>query len=189
MPTHSQPPRANERLAIGITGRIGAGKTSAGRYLSSRHGFQYLRYSQVLSEWKDPETKANLQEIGWEVMANGMQGELNRRLIDQIVSGADVAVDGPRHPLDCKSLKKAFESSFHLLFIDSSQEVRWERKKDKKKYASFASFKTADSHPVEQQIESLRASSALVFQNQGSLQDLYAALDEAVRELRKEVRA
>jgi dephospho-CoA kinase len=186
MPSYSQRSRG-ERLVIGIAGRIGAGKTSAGGYLNSKHGFQYLRYSQVLSEWlaNDSERKALLQDIGWEVMTKGMQPELNRRLIAQIKPDSDVAVDGLRHPIDYESLKNSFPASFHLLFIDSPQEVRWERKKDKTKYVSLRSFKTSDSHPVEQQIEVLRANAALVLQNESSLQDLYAALDAAVRGFRK----
>src|SRR6266849_8986739 len=101
MTSHPQGQRGH-RLVIGVTGRIGAGKTSVAKYLNSRHGFQYLRYSQVLSEWmaSDPESKAHLQEVGWKVMAGGMQAELNRRLIEEIKPGSDVAVDGLRHPLD-----------------------------------------------------------------------------------------
>lgn len=178
----------NERLVIGIAGRIGAGKTSAGEYLGSRHGFQYLRYSQVLSEWlaKDPGRKADLQEIGWEVMAGGMQGELNRRLIAQIAPDADCAVDGLRHPLDYESLKNSFPSSFDLLYIYSPSRQRWERKKMQSRYASYDDFEAADLHPVEQQIESLRANASLVLSNESSLQNLYVALDEAVQRFRRE---
>ena len=118
-----------------------------------------------------------------------MQGELNRRLIAQIRPDGDVAVDGLRHPLDYESLQNSFASSFHLLFIDSSQEQRWSRKKVKDRYRAFASFKAADSHPVELHIGSLRENATLVIQNNGSLQDLYRALDEAFRTFGKEVRA
>src|SRR5258708_2229545 len=101
MASHSQRPQG-ERLVVGITGRIGSGKTTVGRYLESRYGFQYVRYSEVLAEWlaKDPEGKAHLQKVGWEVMAGGMQSELNRRLIARITPDAAVAVDGLRHSLD-----------------------------------------------------------------------------------------
>src|SRR5216684_724348 len=101
MPSHSQGSE-EKRLVIGIAGRIGAGKTSAAKYLNTKHGFQYLRYSQVLAEWMatDPESKAQLQKVGWQVMAGGMQTELNRRLIAQVTPDADFAVDGLRHPLD-----------------------------------------------------------------------------------------
>lgn len=187
MPSHPQRP-PDERLVIGITGRIGAGKTSAAKYLSAKFGFQYLRYSQVLSEWraKDSESKGHLQEVGWEVMAGGMQAELNRRLIAQIMPRTDVAVDGLRHPIDCESLKHSFPSSFHLMYIDSPWEQRWDRLKGQGKYSSLGSFEAADSHPVEQQIELLRADATLVLQNESSLQDLYVALDEAIQGFRRE---
>jgi hypothetical protein len=118
-------------------------------------------------------------------MTRGMQAELNRRLIAQVVPNRDVAVDGLRHPLDYESLKNAFGSAFHLLYLDSSQEKRWERKNAKEKCRSLAAFRAADSHPVERQIESLRSSAALVLRNEGSLQDLYALLDERLQGFRK----
>jgi dephospho-CoA kinase len=187
MASHSQRPRG-ERLVVGITGRIGSGKTTVGKYLESRHGFQYLRYSEVLAEWlaNDPESKAHLQKVGWEVMAGGMQAELNRRLIAQIKPDADVAVDGLRHPLDYQTLKNAFSSSFHLLYIDSPSRLRFDRLKEKGKYEDFALFQAADSHLVEQHIDSLRANAALVIGNEGSLQALYARVDGAVHGFRKE---
>jgi len=187
MASHSQQPRA-ERLVIGITGRIGSGKTTVGGYLESRHGFQYLRYSEVLAEWraKDHESKAQLQKVGWEVMAGGMQAELNRRLIARITPDPDVAVDGLRHPLDYETLKNSFADLFHLLYIDSPPRLRFERLNQKGKYADFASFDMADSHPVEQQIDSLRPNAALVIHNERSLQDLYVAVDEAILTFRKE---
>lgn len=188
MASRPQRPR-DERLVIGITGRIGSGKTTVGKYLNSRHGFQYLRYSAVLAKWRAKDSQARLQEIGWEVMAGGMQAELNRRLIAQITPGGDVAVDGLRHPLDYESLKKQLSPSFKLLYLDSPQEQRFERLNRRGKYPDWNSFEAADSHPVEQQIESLRANAALVIQNQSSFQDLYLAVDEAMQKFRKGGRA
>jgi dephospho-CoA kinase len=187
MPSHFQRLQ-DERLVIGIAGRKGSGKTSAGKYLGSAYGFQYLRYSQVLSEWlaNDPEGKSHLQEIGWEVMAGGKQAELNRRLIAQIIPGVDVAVDGLRHPVYYESLRNSFLSSFHLLYIDSPAEDRWERLKRRGRYANLGSFKAADSHPVEQQIDLLRTNAEKVIRNEGSLQDLCTTLDEMVVNLRAE---
>ena len=178
----------DERLVIGITGHIGSGKTSIGHHLRSAYGFQYLRYSQVLSEWlaNDPESKYRLQEIGWEVMAGGNQTELNHRLISQIKPGVDVAVDGLRHPIDYQSLKNSFLSSFHLLYIDSPAKDRWERLKGHGRYTNLDLFEAADSHPVEQQIDLLRANAEKVIRNEGSLQDLYTTLDEIVLNLKAE---
>jgi dephospho-CoA kinase len=187
MPSHSQGSE-EKRLVIGIAGRIGAGKTSAAKYLSTKHGFQYLRYSQVLAEWMatNPESKAQLQKVGWEVMAGGMQTELNRRLIAQVTPGENAAIDGLRHTIDHESLCKAFSSSFHLLYIDSGAEQRWNHLNGKGRYTSREVFDAADSHPVEQQIESLRAKASLVLRNEGLLEGLYTAIDHAVRSFWKE---
>jgi dephospho-CoA kinase len=187
MPSQSQA-AAEKRLVIGIAGRIGAGKTSAARYLSANHGFQYLRYSQVLAEWlaSDSESKAQLQKIGWEVMAGGMQTELNRRLITQVLPDSDAAIDGLRHSIDRESLSKAFPSCFRLIYIDSGAEQRWNHVSGKDRYMNRDSFDSADSHPVEQQIESLRAKADYVLRNERSLQALYTAINEAVPSFRKE---
>ena len=187
MASHSQRPQV-ERLIVGIAGRIGSGKTTVGKYLESAQAFQYLRYSAVLADWlaKDPESKAHLQKIGWEVMAGGMQSELNYRLIDQIKFGSDVAVDGLRHPIDQEALSSRFSNSFQLLYIDSPQEMRFERLRATGKYSDFVSFQAADSHPVEQQIDLLHTKAALTIRNDSSIPDLYAKVDEAISRFRKE---
>ncbi len=188
--SNPSPQLQTNRLIIGIAGRIGAGKTSAASYLCANRGFQYLRYSQVLADWlaTDPENKPRLQEIGWEVMSGGKQPELNRRLIAQIKPDMDTAVDGLRHPIDYESLKDFSPESFHLVYIESPSKLRWEHLKGRSRYAEFASFQTADLHPVEQRIETLRESAARVLRNESSLEVLYSELDTAIEEFRREDR-
>ena|SRR5258708_1115891 len=188
MPSQSQGSE-EKRLVIGIAGRIGAGKTSAAKYLNTKHGFQYLRYSEVLAEWQGvgSEDKAQLQRVGREVMVSGMQPELNRRLVAQILPDSDAAIDGLRHPVDQESLSKAFPSSFRLLYIESGAERRWEHVNGKGRYTRREIFDGADLDLVEQQIESLRPKAKVVLRNEGSLQALYTAIDEAIRSFRKEV--
>jgi dephospho-CoA kinase len=187
MASQSQRP-PGKRLAVGITGRIGSGKTTIGKYLESRHGFQYLRYSAVLADWlaHDAESKAHLQKVGWEVMTSGKQAELNRRFVSQILPQRDVAADGLRHSLDYDTLRDSYSPSFYLLFVDSPAQLRFERLNAKGKYADLASFETADSHPVERQIDSLRTNAALVIENDGSLEHLYTIVDKTISRFRKE---
>jgi dephospho-CoA kinase len=187
MATQHQGPQG-DRLVIGITGRIGSGKTTIGRYLESQFAFQYVRYSAVLADWlaRDPERKSQLQKVGWEVMAGGMQPELNRRLLAEIRPESNAVVDGLRHPADYETLGKSFPGSFHLFYIDSPSQLRFARLNHAGKYENLGSFEAADSHQVEQYIEMLRANATAVIRNERSLEDLYAAADEAVRTLRKE---
>src|SRR5260370_26042288 len=112
MPSHSQGSE-EKRLVIGIAGRIGAGKTSAAKYLNTKHGFQYLRYSQVLAEWMaaTPESKEQLQKVGWEVMAGGMQMEHHRLIFVQVLPETDVGNDRNLHPIYQQTLSKALSPS------------------------------------------------------------------------------
>ena len=176
--------RQCDRLVIGIAGRIGAGKTSVGKYLSSAHGFHYARYSQVLSDWlaKDSESKAHLQAVGWKVMAGGMQAELNTRLISELPARSDCAVDGLRHSLDYESLSSAFSPHFYLLFVSSPPEIRWQRLRSK--YPERTDFSRADSHPVEQQIDSLRPKALAILDNESLLQSLYSEVDGVLKKIR-----
>lgn len=183
MPDHNSQGLQAKPVIVGVTGRIGAGKTSVAKYLSTTHGFHYVRYSQVLSEWraKDPDSKKHLQAVGWEVMGGGMQAELNARLIAQIPPQSECAVDGLRHPTDFDCLSKAFPSRFYLLFIDCEQEMRWQRLQTR--YPHFEDFRLADSHPVEQQIQALRGNAFGSINNNRSLQDLYSEVDQLLEKM------
>jgi dephospho-CoA kinase len=184
MPGHNFQERQDKRLVLGVTGRIGAGKTSVAKHLSTAHGFHYIRYSQVLSEWRarGPDDQKHLQAIGWEVMGGGMQAELNSRLIVQIPPKSDCAVDGLRHPIDFDSLTKSFAPHFYLLYIECAQEIRWQRLRSR--FRKFEDFDSTDSHPVEQQIEALRSKAFTLINNSGSLQDLYSGVDSVLEQIR-----
>jgi dephospho-CoA kinase len=184
MPNENFQRLQGDRLVIGITGRIGAGKTSVGKYLESRHGFSYVRYSQVLSNWraKDAESKAHLQVVGWEVMAGGMQAELNARLMSEISAESNCAVDGLRHSLDFDSLDSAFTSHFFLVYVNSPAEMRWPRLQ--RRYPTLNDFRRADSHPVEQQIEALRGRASAILDNETSMMNLYSKVDDLLVRIR-----
>lgn len=177
--------RSPGTVVLGIAGRIGAGKTTVGRYLGASHGFQYVRYSQVLAEWRlQQPRKERLQEVGWEVMAGGLQPELNRRLIAEIDQKRDCAVDGLRHPIDFETLRSAFPAAFSLLYVDCPPETRWEHVKHTGRYSGLQEFQSADGHAVERQIEDLRAKAYVVVSNLESLEQLHSKVDDILQRVR-----
>ena len=174
-----------EPIYVGFAGQIGAGKTSAARYLSARYGFQYARYSQILEEWlsSGPPDRNRLQTLGWEVMSGGQQLELNRRLIAVLDPSRNGAIDGLRHPVDFDSLSGAFGASFRLIFLEARQEVRSERLRSQ--FSADTAFQAAEAAPVEAQIDGLKVRAHATISNEGSLEKLYQELDAwvATREM------
>src|SRR6266852_4830072 len=119
MPSQPSSPRSRtEPLFVGFAGRMGSSKTSAAKYLSSRYGFAYTRYSQVLQGWLCPTAPARdqLQKVGWDVMTGGRQAELNARLIAGVDRSQSAAIDGLRHEIDLKALSSVFGAAFRLIF-------------------------------------------------------------------------
>lgn len=165
---------------MGLAGRLGSGKTSAAKYLSSNHGFQYARYSQILREWLAPDTvdRGRLQTFGWEIMAGGRQPELNACLIAKLDPSRSAVIDGLRHAIDVDSLSETFGASFHLIFLEAEREVRFERLRARLSTPEL--FQAAESQPVEVHIDSLKARATAIISNEQWLEDLYKQLDEWV---------
>lgn len=170
-------PLPDEPVFIGFVGRMGSGKTSAATYVSSKHDFQYIRYSQVLQKWlaANGEGKDRLQQIGWEVMAAGLQAELNARLIEALDPSRSAAIDGLRHSIDFHSLSSTFGAAFGIVFLEAPEELRYARLKQR--FVSQTEFQEADSHPVEMHIDDFRSLATLKISNESSLKSLYEQLD------------
>jgi dephospho-CoA kinase len=166
-----------EPVFVGFAGRIGAGKTSAAKYLSCEYGFQYTRYSQVLQGWLSSEVsdRDRLQQLGWEVMAGGLQAELNARVIAVIDRSKSAAIDGLRHVVDFQSLGSTFGESFEMIFLEARPEHRFERLHAR--FSTAAAFHAADAHPVEAHIDDLRLRASIVIPNDDSTGRLYHELD------------
>jgi dephospho-CoA kinase len=156
---------------------MGAGKTSAAKYLASKYGFQYTRYSKVLQDWlfADGCDKDRLQKLGWDVMAGGLQSELNERLIAGLDRSRSAAIDGLRHPIDFESLLSAFGNSFRMVFLEAPLERRFERLQSR--FSTPDAFRAGDSHPVEEHIDGLKPRASMTFSNDNSLRTVYERLD------------
>jgi dephospho-CoA kinase len=178
MVSHSPFPRPQtDAIFVGFAGHIGAGKTSAATYLNAKYGFQYTRYSQVLWDWvgSAAEGPVGLQELGWEIMAGGRQGELNARLIAGLQRMQSAAIDGLRHAVDFDSLSRAFGASFRLVFLDAAPQIRFQRRRER--FTTFQAFLEADSRPVEGQIDNLKRLATAAIPNEESIEKLFDRID------------
>jgi dephospho-CoA kinase len=185
MPSRSRAP-GGSRLVVGVAGPIGAGKTTAAAYLVKAHGFRYLRYSRVLAEDFDGvKSRHGLQELGWRVMSGGLQSKLNALLVRRIRMSGDYVIDGLRHPIDYKSLKREFGRQFLLVYIAAPVALRFGRVKRRRRLRAMTEFKGVDRHPVERHIRLLRRKARALVQNTSTLGQLHRSLDRVLGEARR----
>ena len=176
-PKGRSPLPSTEPIFVGFAGRIGSGKTSAANYLSSKYGFQYARYSQVLQNL-NPSGVADrdrLQQLGWDIMDRGRQAELSIRIVAMLDPSRNAVIDGLRHLIDFRSLSSSFGERFEMIFLETKQELRFERLQSR--FASFAEFQSTDLHPVETHIDELRPFAGVTIQLDGPPEFLIAQLD------------
>lgn len=171
-------------MNIGISGPIGAGKTTASKYLSANHGLSYLRYSEILAEMFEQHnpTRSALRDLGWQVMSGRQQKALNEMLLSKTKPGISYVIDGLRHPIDLETLSTQTEQPFYLLYIDASPTIRWQRVKDRDGFRTWEEFKSADCHPIEGNLLFLKQQASKILSNEGTLEVLELKLDEAVKE-------
>lgn len=174
-------------LVIGVAGRSGSGKSQVARALEQEFGFQYVRYSLTLAEWQktNPANKVELQRLGWEVMSGPGQFELNHRLIEAISPERDCAVDGLRHPIDYDCLQKQFLDRFRLVFVDTPNDVRFERLRSR--YSTWKEFQDADSHLVESHIPDLMSRAAVILSGTMPREYLVSRLATLIESFRSDI--
>jgi dephospho-CoA kinase len=172
-------------LNIGISGPIGAGKTTAAEYLAVTYGFSYLRYSEVLAGML-PESTPNrqtLREFGWNIMAGGMQWSLNQKLLSNMQSGINYAVDGLRHPTDLEALST--RPPFYLLYVDATPLTRWQRLSARDTAMTWKEFSALEKHPVESQLPILKEKAYKSLPNEGRMTEFHEELDAVFSDMQK----
>jgi len=172
-------------LNIGISGPIGAGKTTAAKYLSINLGLSYLRYSEILAKLSaaDLSERSALRDFGWDVMSRGQQNLLNSSLLSEMKGGFSYVIDGLRHPLDFETLSTQDNPTFFLLYIDASPSIRWTRVKNRDGFRTREEFKSADCHPVEGNLSFLKDKAYKILLNEETLGVFEQNLEFTVKEL------
>lgn len=176
----------DDTLVIGISGRICAGKTTAGHMLE-KLGFKYTRFSMVIDgeiERRggklDRETR---QSVGDEIHRMKGQRWLCERVLERVADTKSIVVDGLRFLEDRAFFAERFGSRFLHLHIDASEGVRRSRYDAAKE--GTVPFEEADRQAVEAQIEKLAGLAKLRIKNEDSREELDGRLRQIISEYAK----
>ena len=179
-----------ERLVVGFSGPIAAGKTTAALALKDER-YAYERFSAVLSEILRGRgvavTRDALQTLGNEIYLGGKQRWLCEQLIARLPKDRAVVIDGLRHPEDHACLTETFGPAFLHIHINAPLPLREERYK--RHGYSAEDFAKALGHPSEANVERLEALADARVGNASSIPDLHTAVNRILSGLTARRRA
>jgi dephospho-CoA kinase len=178
------------KLVVGVSGKIGSGKSEIGKYLSENHGASEHRFSQilfdVLKRLHIPPEREALQRLGAtlrssfdpEVLVNAFKADLEDDPADVVV------VDGIRYQNEVEMLR-GFPNNT-LIFVDAPPKVRYERIKKRGEKGehniTFEEFKESEARETERYLPEVSKKADYVLDNAGTKEELYKKIDEIIKE-------
>ncbi len=179
------------KLVLGITGEMAAGKTTITDYIKERHGGVSFRFStmlrDVLTRMHIDETREHLQKLST-ILRKQFGDDLMSKVIAEDVAAATddvIIVEGIRRPSDVTYLKDL--PGFHLIAIDADLQTRYERiiersenPDDQEK--TFGQFKAEQSQESEGKIREIMKDAEVVINNNGDLDALHAHIDDVIKQ-------
>ncbi len=176
------------RMVIGLAGPVAAGKTTVGEYIQ-QHGFQYIRYSQIIGNSNVSGNGAlgrnELRSVGAALYEGKEQYNLNEKLAECVSEADYVVIDGMRHNEDYTFWKEHCFTQFVLIYIDTDYEhckSRFLLRGDEE-----CTYEEAVNHSAEADVAGLRSKADIILQNNSELKELYVRVNRILVELDKSV--
>ena len=178
-----RPPDLRSAIAVGLSGPIAAGKTTAARLLE-RMGFRYCRFSEIiegeLRARGAPVTRETLQAAGEEAFNSRFgQRQLQNKLAVCVERAPRVVVDGLRHPEDRAFLRERWGTAALHVHIDASADLR-ARRYTARADGSEDAFRRAEAHAVERNVQALEDLADSTVTNAGTVPELESRLQEMI---------
>ncbi len=159
--------------AIGVSGRISAGKTTVARVLESL-GFAYTRFSLVIDEEIRSRggvpDRLTRQQVGYELHQKYGQGSLCERVIARVPAGRPVVIDGLRWPEDAAFFSELFGAEFIHVHVEA--EIKQRAMRYQAILEDKPDFEVADAQPVEGMVDKLRHLAHMQIVNNSTIEEL-----------------
>lgn len=173
------------QVIIVFSGSIGAGKTTASKYIIEKYGCAHLSYvdliwKPILKERNISVTRESLQDLGDELREKYGIRELAKKIIPFIPENASVVIDDVRHPDAYSALKESLEKQIFLVYIKSDANVRVPRLKIRDNLHSYEELIQIEQRKTEITISELEHLADFIIVNEGELSTFYKRIDECI---------
>lgn len=183
-----------EKIIIGLAGKIASGKAAVSKYLVDKHGAKKIRFSDSLRQILDildlPDSRKNLQTLSTALRQNFSEDILSKATmkITSKLRGNLIAVDGVRRVTDIENFRQL--KNFFLIYVDASPEKRYKRsvargENQNDREMTREEFNIKDNEEPERQIESLKKEANFLIDNNGTLENTYSQIEKILNEINK----
>jgi dephospho-CoA kinase len=182
----------SNKAIIGFVGEIASGKGASAEYLHSKYGAAIFKFSASMRDiagrlYLEP-TRYNIQMVST-ALRQHFGDDLFAKVMAKDVAASSaglVITDGIRRPSDIVELAKL--PGFHLIAIVAEEKARYERIRLRGENAGDAD-KTWDDFikdsqaEAENKVREIAAKAEATIDNNGSIADLHAKLDELMKKI------
>ncbi|MDP2708705.1 MAG: AAA family ATPase [bacterium] len=179
----------DEKIIIGLTGEICAGKGTVVKYLEKKHGATSYRFSTMLRDLLGrlylPVSRENMQNISTAIRQH-LGEDIMAKVIAEDVKNDDnrvIVVDGVRRVPDIKYLREV--PGFKLVRLVANPKTRYDRLIARKENPgdetkTYEQFLADHKKEADNQVPIVMTQADLEINNNGSLEDLYRQVDQII---------
>ena len=169
-------------LAVGLSGRIGSGKTSLSSELANRIGCQrasfgdYVR-SLAQSMGLDPNNRTILQDLGEEMISDGWTRFVRAVLEHAGYTSGPIVIDGIRHLRAIDALRSVL-APIHLVIVAVEVGGDLRRRRLRERGLEEREARAADGHVNESEVAAVMAAADLILPSDTTVEDAAVAVLE-----------
>ena len=185
----------NQKIIIGITGTLGAGKGTVVEFLKQK-GFNHFsvreHLKQEIKERGIPFSLDSMYRVANELRKENSPSFIIEKLYEQAKqTGGNSIIESIRTPGETEALKKL--GNFYLIAVDANQRLRYQRlikrKGDEADNISFERFifeeerQMNSSNPNEQNISRCIKLADFQIDNSGTFEDLRKQVEQVIKQI------
>ncbi|HBI34376.1 MAG TPA: hypothetical protein DEA43_01500 [Candidatus Moranbacteria bacterium] len=179
------------KLILGIVGEMGSGKGSVAKHIEQNYNAGTHKFSQILRDILDriyiEQSRESITTLSLILRKNFGEDVLAKSMYHDVFNDTHdiVAIDGVRRLEDIVYLRDL--PNFKLIYIDADMETCYERLIKRGENAgdsakTFEEFKRDHLADADARIVDMKNYAQYVIENNGTYQELYAQVDEIIKQ-------